>query len=352
MATTSRHSAPRHSNPVYFLPWRYRLGAPLVALLLLVIGATAAYHYIVPQYDWLDSLHAAVVNVTTTNDRASDLPLTAAGKTLSLVVIVVGVFLLTLLLTQLAAFVVEGRMRELFGRRQLQRRIAALSNHVIVCGFGRMGSLVANELAQAGRDVLVVDNDPQRVELAQREGFLFAEGDAQEDEILEQLALPKASVLFTCLNSDAANLFVTLSAKQFNPKLMIVARAQEAASQSKLQRAGADRVICPQIIGATRMADVVLRPAMVDFVEMAHGGVDLEMDQFQIRPNGWMNNKTLAELNLPRRIGAHVVAVRHEDGQTNYHPQHDLKLIAGDRLILVGRSGASDALEDMQQKEN
>lgn len=337
---------PKHRLVEY--SWRMRIGIPLLLLLCFIFISCTGYQWVEPKYDWLDSLYMTIITISTVGYEVVGGQISRDGKIWSIFVIAGGLTLLTITGTQLAAFVVEGQLHGFIGRRKLHKKISVLKKHVIVCGFGRMGARVAHELSEAGREVVIIDKDPQRTIVAEQAGYLFLLGDAQEEEILIKAGLKQASILVAVLSDDPDNLFVTLTARQENPKLLIISRAQEDASQSKMKRAGADRVVCPQLIGASRISDVVLRPAMVDFVEMAHSGVDLEMDQLLVQAESALVGKTLAELELPRRAGAHVVAVRHADGTTNYKPDHTLKLAQGDNLILVGQIGAAEALQKMQ----
>jgi voltage-gated potassium channel len=150
------------------------------------------------------------------------------------------------------------------------------------------------------------------------------------------------------LPTDAENVFVTLTAHQANPSLYIVARAQQESSVDKLRVAGAKRVVCPQQLGVTLIADVILRPAVVDFVDVARRGIDLETDQLELSSSCALCGKTLRELELPRRVGVHVVAVRRANGKAIYHPTPDMQLACGDILILVGRRGVAGAVQKLQ----
>lgn len=332
--------------------WRVRIGLPLLLLFGFILLSCIGYEWIEPDYDWLDALYMTIITISTVGYEVVGGEMSRAGKIWSIFVIAGGLTLLTITGTQIAAFVVEGQLQGFIGRRQLHKKISALKKHVIICGFGRMGASVARELHDAGREVVIIEKDPDRLKVAEQSGHLFLFGDAQDEELLLQAGLREASILIAVLSDDPDNLFVTLTARQDNPNLLIISRAQEETSQSKMKRAGADRVVCPQLIGASRISDVVLRPAMVDFVEMAHSGVDLEMDQLQLKENSSLIGKTLAELELPRRAGAHVVAVRHADGNTNYRPDHTLQLAIGDHLILVGRIGAAEALQQLQESHS
>ena len=249
----------------------------------------------------------------------------------------------------IVAAVVEGRIRGVLGRRELERKIAALSGHVIVCGYGHMGRHVACALREAGLKVVAVDTNADRTRLAEQDGVLYVLGDAQEEDVLRAAGVERAPPPIAALTSDAENVFVTLSAHGLNPELRVIARAREVATQDKLTKAGAQRVVCPQVIGANRIVDVVLRPAMVDFVEMAHQGVELEMDQLTVQAGSGMVGKTLRELALPARTGAMVVAVRRLAGEAVYNPGPDFVVDGGDTLILIGKRGAATAVDQLER---
>jgi voltage-gated potassium channel len=326
--------------------WVSRIALPVAILIAFMVIAAAGYAQIQPEYSALDAAYMTVITITSLGGQVGTL--SEAGRVWTMFVVIGGLIIGAVVLSSIVAIIVEGQVRKVLGRRQLQRRIAALCGHVIVCGYGRMGAIVVEQLTAASQDVVVVDNDPERTAIAERAGLLYVLGDAEDEGVLAQAGLDRAAVLVTTLATDAANVFVTLSARQENEELRIIARAQQATSQSKLLKAGALRVICPQIIGATRVADVVLRPAVVDFVEMAHKGVELEMDQLSLSAQSRLTGKTLEELELPRRTGTHVVAVSHAGGETTYHPTPDLRLVAGDTLVLIGRRGAATAIEKLQ----
>jgi len=311
-----------------------------------MVIAAVGYRLIEPEYSALDAVYMTVTTITSLGGEVHEL--SPAGRVWTMFVVISGLVMGAVVLSSIVAMVVEGQVRRVLGRRQLRRRIAALSGHVIVCGYGRMGAIVAKELAAAGQSAVAVDNDPDRTAAAEEAGLFYVLGDAEDEAVLAEAGLDRAAAVVTTLATDAANVFVTLSARQANSDVRIIARAQQGASQSKLLKAGATRVICPQIIGAMRVADVILRPAVVDFVEMAHRGVKLEMDQLHLGPQSSLVGKTLEQLALPRRTGAHVVAVSHAEGETTYHPTGDLRLASGDTLVLIGRRGAATAIEKLQ----
>ncbi len=338
----------QHYKTIRGSMWFFRIGFPFLCLVVFICICCAGYQIIESDYSWLDALYMTIITISTVGLKEVGDQLTDAGRIWTIFTIIGGLILMTILGSQIAAFVVEGQIRGVMRRRQLERKIANLDGHVIICGYGRMGHRIAQNITATGRDVVVVDKDPERIAMAEQASLFYIQGDAQDDKILEMAGVMRATVLYAALSSDADNLFVTLSVKQDNPKLLVITRAQDESSLSKLKRAGADRVICPQVLGANRMSDVLLRPAMVDLVEMAHDGVGVEMDQLLITDGSTLVGHTLQGLELPKKCGAHVIAIKHSTGQTSYHPDPEHQLQLGDLLILVGRPGAMDTLQELQ----
>ena len=287
-----------------------------------------------------------VTSVTTVGLREV-YPVSDTGMVWTLIVIVGGLITGTVAMSMIVAMIVEGQVRIILGRRQLQLKIASLSGHVIVCGYGRMGGLVADELIRAGKQVVIIDNSDVQTQAAETAGLLYVLGNAETDDVLLAAGVERAKVIVTTLPTDAENVFVTLSAREINPGLRIIAVARETSTQDKLIKAGADRVVCAHTLGASRMAAVVLRPAVVDFVEMAGQGGEIEMDQVQLIAGSRLVGKSLQELQLPHRVGVHVCAVQRSGGEPVYQPAPDFVLAVGDTLVLIGPTGSASAVEAM-----
>jgi len=345
--THSPGSPASRAHARYEWSWRTRIGLPVAALLVFIALATMGYVVLEPRYSWFDALYMTIITIATVGYQEVH-PLSEWGRLWTLFVLVGGLVVGAVVISLIVAMVVEGQVRSIFGRRQLERKIAALSGHVILCGYGNMGALVCQELREAKETVVVVDSSPDRTAAAEKAGLLYILGDGQDETTLHAAGITQAGALITLLPTDAENVLLVLTARQANTSLRIIARASSESAQDKLLKAGASRVLCPTRLGATRMADLVLRPAVVDFVEMAHRGVELEMDELKLTPQSALVGKTLEELELPRRLGAHVIAISRADGQAIYHPTPELRLTSGDTLILVGRRGVAGAIQALQ----
>lgn len=317
-----------------------------VFVVALVVLSTAGY-MIIEQRSLFDGLYMTIITVTTVGSYS--LPeMTAAGRWWTLGVVIGGVGLVAATFSVSVAALTEGTIHKALGRRQVLRAIERLNGHTIVCGFGRMGSMVVDSLQAAGREVVVVDQRADLFDRPETGSALHVVGDAQDEATLAAAGIERAAHLVTCLPDDADNVFLTLTARQMNPDLRVVARAEQPSTESKLRHAGATRVICPQIIGASRMVNLILKPAVADFFEMASKGVDLEMEQLLIGPKSPLAGRTLRELALPTKTGATVVAVLSAEGKTTYNPSPDYSIVPGDTLILVGRKGSATAVQKLQ----
>jgi len=329
--------------------WALRLAWPVGALILFILVAAAGYRVIDSRYTWLDALYMTVISIATVGYREVH-SLSAQGRAWTMFVILGGLVTGAVVMSMLVAMIVEGQVRTILGRRQLESKIASLSKHVIVCGYGRMGHLVAAELAAAKQSIVVVESDPERTRAAGALGLLYVLGDAQQEEALQAAGIARAAVLVTALPQDAQNVFVTLSARKMNPELRIIARAIDMSAQDILMKAGATRVVCAHILGALKMAAVVLRPAVVDFVDGAREGVEIAMDQFELSADSKFVGRSLEQLAMPKRAGVQICAVKRSGGKTVYQPEPEFVLAAGDVLVMVSRGGGAAAVEELEAK--
>lgn len=306
-----------------------------------VIGFVLIEH--VPLFD---AIYFTAITLSTVG-FGETIPLSPAGRVWTLVVIFLGITTVSTAFTSLVAMVVRGEIRSLVGSRKVQSSIARLHDHIILCGFGRMGSLASADLAELGHPLVVIENNPNRRQELSDSGHLFIIGDATEEDVLQAAGLTCAKALVTMLPHDVDNVFVTLTAHSLRPELLIIARAEQPNAESKLKRAGAARVICPQSIGAGKITTILTRPHVVDFFEVAAKGVDLEMDGYTLSERSPLCGDSIGRAQLRSRADAMVVAIRRPDGQTVYNPAPETTLHAHDTLVVIGPRGVSMRLDQL-----
>jgi len=299
-----------------------------------------------PAYSFLDALYMSIITISTAGHLEVH-PLSNSGHVWTIIVLVAGVGTGAIMLSLLGAMVVEGQVRRVLGRRQLEQKIKGLMGHVIICGYGRTGEMIAADLKAAGRQTVIVDDDPERTTLAGTGELLYLLGDAQDEEVLKAAGIARAAELVSALPTDAENVMVTLTVRQMNQEIRILTLARDRTAEKKLLQAGATRVICPHVMGASRIVNLVLRPAVVDFFEVAGKGVDLEVDQIVLSGESELLGKSLRELELPRRVGLHVAAIRRSSGETIYRPDSGVTFEVGDTVVVFGQSGAAAALQQL-----
>jgi voltage-gated potassium channel len=327
------------------LPRRFLLTL-LVPTALLLIG-TLGYHFF-EGISYFDSLYLTVITVTTVG--YGDLyPHTAPGKVFTILLLLGGVFTLFYAVTAIIRAVVSGEVQDILGRQHMERSLAALRDHLIVCGYGRMGRLVCHEFSKQGMPFVVIDNNAELLEGFALEHGIALHGDATMDEVLRRAGIGRAKTLVTVAASDADNLYITMSARLLNEKLFIVARAEEAASEPKLVRAGANRVVSPYQIGGVRVAQAVLRPTVVDFIELATKTehFDLQIEETQIAADSPLTGATLKDSRLRQDLGVIIVAIKRASGQMVFNPPPETALAAGDILIAIGDRQHLDRLEGL-----
>lgn len=304
--------------------------------MMLTVFVVGAIGYTLLGLSPLDAMYMTVTTITTVGFREVTGPdVTPAEKVYTMVVIVAGVGTVLYTFTLGVQFVVEGQLREFVGRRRMDRKISQMRDHVIVCGWGRVGSAVAHDLVRGGKDVVVVDIDNDRVRLLDIPTIV---GDATLDTTLRAAGIEHAAALVAALEGDAENLFVTLSSRAINFDLFIVARARQEESVPKLQRAGADRVVNPQELGAARMASFVARPHVAEFIDvvMHERSMEFRMQELEVTNHSPLAGVSLRDANLRQRVGVLVLALRQTDGTFTTNPDPDTIIEPKQVIIAVG----------------
>ena len=309
---------------------RVRLG--LAGLGVVMVAGTLGY--IVLGFGLLDSLYQTVTTISTVGFREVH-PLTASGKVFTMGLILVGVGTALYTFTVLLETLIEGHVHNLLGRRRMERDISKLSGHVIVCGWGRVGRVIADRVSRADQGIVVIDRNPDRLEAVPH---LRVQGDVTEDEILLQAGIDRARVLVAAVDTDADNLYVTLSSRALRPDLVIIARARTEAAEAKLRRAGADRVVNPQRIGGDRMAAFAMQPNVVDFLDvvMHDGSLEFRLEEVAVPVDSPLAGSSLAAAQIRERTGAMILAMRPPDGRFVTNPGPETVVQPEHTLIAMG----------------
>lgn len=319
-----------------------------VALLLLVVaGGTIGYHEIEGWSLW-HGFYVTILGITTV-----DLPqFSYRGQLFTVVLLFAGVGSALYTFTLLATLVVEGGLSKRLQRRKHERMLDQLKDHFIVCGYGRIGSIVSNQLQRQHVPYVVVERDPTRLQAAMDDGALAVEGDASREEVLKRVGIARARGLIAAVGTDAENVYAVLSARVLRPDLYIVGRAETEDATAKLRRAGADRVISPYQIGAIQMAQSALRPAVVDFMALATSSdnVELAMEEITIAASSALATQSILDANLRQRFGVIVVGIQRQDLRMEFNPEPDTAIRAGDKLVVLGRPDSLKRLELEAQK--
>ncbi len=320
------------------------------AMLILLTAAGVLGFRATESYSWLDSAWLAVVTLTT---LGADAPETGAGKLFAMAYLLCGLGVASYSLFALGQTVVSAEFRRMWEQSQMTDRIDGLSDHNVVCGLGRMGRGVCEYLAERDRPFVVIDKDAERLErFCHRRGWLHVAGDAADDAVLKKAGADRAASLTTALPTDAENIYVVLSARCLSEKVQIVARATEERAISKLERAGADRVVSPLASGAIKMARFMLNPHVEDFLAIADGSdSELELADVQITADSELCGKKLMDTGLSKR-GLMIVGIRRGDGERIMPPPPDATIQAGDCLFTFGKGGAINDLIERKGVEN
>lgn len=318
-----------------------------VLLLLVFSVGTLGYVLLEPEYSAFDALYMTITTLATVGYGEIH-TLHFPGRLFTIGLIFVGVGLLLYILSDTAQLIVESDPRELFGRRRMREKIEKMSEHQIVCGFGRTGQEVARQLRSNAVPFVVIEMDQERCQRAQDEGMFYICGDASEDDVLKMAQIHKATGIVCALSDDAANTFIALSAKQFNERINIVCRAANPGSEAKMMRAGAHNVISPYIIAGRRMASAVTHPLVLEFLDVAmhNPTFDLRLEQIMITLHSNLAGKSLKDANIKQTVGAMVLAVN-KKGQLLTNPGPDLVFEGGDILVALGAEDELTKLGDL-----
>ncbi len=308
-------------------------------------GGTVGYMVIEGWNAW-DAFYMSVITITTVGYKEVH-ELSFNGQVLTVLLLFGGVGAALYTFTLLATVVVEGGLPKRLQRRRQARMLETIKDHFIICGYGRIGSIIARQFQRQQVPLVVVERDPERMQAALEHGALAVEADASREDVLKRVGIERARGLIAVVGTDAENVYAVLSARVLRPDLFIVGRAETEDAAIKLRRAGADRVLSPYQIGGIQIANAALRPAVVDFMDLATGtdNLELSMEEIAIAETSALAGHTLVAANLRQRFGVIVVGIQRRDRRMEFNPASDIMIQAGDKLVVLGQADSLKQLE-------
>jgi len=324
--------------------WSIVLGVTYIVLLS-IIGI--CFYMGNEHWHFNSSFYLAVITLSTVGFMEVN-QLSEEGRIFTSIMIMCGVGGFVYIAGAFAQVLIDGRLQIMWGKHKMMKEISSLKNHYIVCGHGRIGSIVVQEIRAEGHDVVVIEQDPDLIDKMEQEGILCIDDDATSDQVLMAAGLLHADSLISALTSEAANVYVTLTARQLNPDITIVARAGDKSHISRLELAGADRVVLPHFIGGLRMAQNVLRPTVTNFMDLAvRGGIDLQMEELEVTPESDLVEKDLIESKIRPTYNLIIIAIKKDSGEMVFNPGPKEVIHAHDTLLAVGKKSNLADIKDI-----
>lgn len=321
-------------------PWLTHTGrhiALLVVLMLLLVGYGTAGFFLVAHYTPVEALYMTVITLSTVG-YGEVRPLDENGRLFAVTLIIMGAIFVAYNLAYFTQLLMDGNLLEVYRRRKLRKKLEQLSEHYIVCGYGQMGQIIVQELLRHNLPVVVVEGNDSVVFKLREKGILYLDEDATEEESLLAAGIMRAKGLISVVSKDTDNVFIVLTARDLNRNVQIFARAGAPEIEKRLFKAGADRVVSPFSLGATRIAHNVIRPTVTDFLELALSGegMELSMEEICIPPEADLVGKQLMRSGIRSDFNLIVVAIKRRDGTMIYNPSPQEVLHEGDILVTIG----------------
>ena len=339
------------TNPIVKI-FRSKLNTAVVLLILVLIIGVFGFK-IISDFSWLDAVYMTVITVTTVGFGEVQ-PLDQESKLFTIVLILTSVIIVGYALKIITEYIISKNDINELKQKKMQKKIDALSDHVIICGYGRNGKQAANKLATHHRDFVVIEKDEQVTQKHKDTSTLFILGNANEDEVLVRAGINRACCLISALPNDSENVFVVLSARQMNPDIRIISRASQETTYSKLKLAGANNVILPDRIGGDHMASLVVVPDLLEFVDNLSiiGNQSINIEEVAVEQlYDTSKQKTILELDLRKKTGCNVIGYKDENGNYHINPEADQKLVPGSKVIVLGRPEQIQTLNSMYNIE-
>ncbi|MCL4479820.1 MAG: TrkA family potassium uptake protein [Deltaproteobacteria bacterium] len=320
----------------------------LITLIIIIAIGTAGFMYL-EQFSFVEAAYTTIVILSTVGYSGGARRLDPKGEIFAVFMIVIGIGFVTYSAGGLFRAIIEGELRETIGRNKVIKAIEQLKDHYILCGLGRIGTTVAKVLKNNNVSFIAIDRDASILGMTEQNEYLFIQGDGTDEEVLKKAGIDKARGLIAVMANDADNVYTVLTARDMNSSLFIISRAGDSSSISKLYKAGANRVISPYIIGGEKIAHSVIKPNVIDFMELAidKSNIDLKIEELSIDKTSTLNGKTLEESKIRQLFDIIIIAVRKPDGQFMYNPASQFAISSGDILIAIGRAQTLEKLEQI-----
>jgi voltage-gated potassium channel len=324
-----------------------KLWRSLLMLMGIILFGTVSY-VIVENMSLFESLYMTIITISTVG-FSEIRPLSPLGRMITLIVIIMGISVGTYTIGSIVRVFVESELRTFFGRRMLEKRISTLKGHYIICGFGRIGQIICEELSGDNIAFIVIEQNEEAIKQLELFKYVYLNMDATSEEALKKAGIMTAKGIVTAVSSDADNVFIALTAKGIRPDIYILSRASEEKNEPKLIRAGATRVMSPYMIGARRMAQLLKRPTVVDFIDIATMGnsLGLMMEEAEVKPHSSLVGKNLIDSHLRRDFGIIIVAIKKTSGEMIFNPMPLEKLEAGDVIVVLGKTESLKQMNDV-----
>lgn len=339
------------TNPIVKI-FRSKLNTAVMLLILVLIIGVFGFK-IISDFSWLDAVYMTVITVTTVGFGEVQ-PLDQESKLFTIILILTSVVIVGYALKIITEYIISKNDINELKQKKMQKKIDALSDHVIICGYGRNGKQAANKLATHHRDFVVIEKDEQVTQKHKDNSTLFILGNANDDEVLVRAGINRACCLISALPNDSENVFVVLSARQMNPDIRIISRASQETTYSKLKLAGANNVILPDRIGGNHMASLVVVPDLLEFVDNLSiiGNQSINIEEVAVEQlYDTSKQKTILELDLRKKTGCNVIGYKDENGNYHINPEADQKLVPGSKVIVLGRTEQIQTLNSMYNIE-
>jgi voltage-gated potassium channel len=318
----------------------------IVVLLVFTVTSGTVGFEVIEGWGFMDSLYMTIITIASVGYQEIR-PLGEAGRIFNMVLIFFGLGTMTYVAASVVQFMVEGRIRAIMGRRRLDRRIDRLNHHYIVCGYGRIGRILCQTLRQKPVDLVAIEKTPELIPVLEQDRVLYVQGDATSEDVLMRAGIERARGLVAVLANDTDNVFLVLTARQLAPHLMIIARASREESKTKLRAAGANIVESPYEMGAFRLAQRIMRPAVTSFLEFAFSQTrkDIQLEELAVSEASALAHVSLKDSGIRQKFNLIIIAIKKPDGTMLFNPSFESVLVPADTVIALGEVENLDKLE-------